>query len=71
MVPVFDINNQTQKALIHTALEQAGIDFFIKDCGNLDAYQSKPFIHHSQVRVLEQDVDLAKSIIEQVVGEDA
>lgn len=71
MIPVFDITDQTQGALIRSALEQSGIEFFIQDCGALEAYQMKPFIHHSQVRVLEHDVNQAREIIEQVVGVEA
>lgn len=69
MVPVFDVENQTQEALIRSALENAGIDFFIKDRGTLDVFQSSPYIHFSQVRVLAHDVDKAKSIIEDAIGD--
>lgn len=70
LVPVFDVGNQTEEALIRTALEESGIHFMIVERENLEVFQSEPFYHHSQVRVLEHEVEKAKEIIEQALGDD-
>jgi hypothetical protein len=71
LVPVFDVEDQAQEALIKSALNDAGLHYIIVDPDGLEFLQTEPFHHHSQVRVLEHEIDQAKSIIEQVVGEDA
>jgi len=70
LVPVFDIENQTQEALIRTALEESGIRYMIINPDGLEFMQTETFNHHAQVRVLEHEVEQAKTIIEQAVGED-
>lgn len=68
LVPVFDVENQAQEALIKTALNDAGMHYIIVDPDGLEFMQTEPFHHHSQVRVLEHEVEEAKKVIGQTIG---
>ncbi len=69
MVPVFDIEDQAQEALIRSALENSGLHYVIIDKDNhFDWSQSEPFHHYAQVRVLEHEKDQAQQIIARTLG---
>ncbi|MBN2328872.1 MAG: DUF2007 domain-containing protein [Candidatus Omnitrophica bacterium] len=67
LVVVYITEDQVEESLIQSALQDAGIDCAIHNHEILDYLQSTELNSGSQIQVLEEDVDRAKTIIAEVL----
>ncbi|MGC9329445.1 MAG: DUF2007 domain-containing protein, partial [Candidatus Hinthialibacter sp.] len=67
LVVVYITQDQVEASLIQSALQDAGIECAIHNHELLDYLQSTELNSGSQIQVLEEDVDRAKTIIAEVL----